>query len=172
MHMTAKKKRFKLYIDSRKLSFGRIFILASDQELYFLSNKSESAIIAAKKFRDSELIFKSNSITKKTFKQLQQYINGKLKKFDLPLKIIGTQFQQHIWQELKKIPYAKHKQYKQIAQALGKPNASRAVGNAIAANPVPIIIPCHRVLAKNGPGGFSLGLKLKKILLNIESQHG
>jgi O-6-methylguanine DNA methyltransferase len=81
---------------------------------------------------------------------------------------LGTKFQMAVWNELKKIPRGQTKTYGEIAAAIGRPNAARAVGSACGANPLPLFIPCHRVVAKNGLGGFGSGLPWKKLLLNME----
>jgi len=80
----------------------------------------------------------------------------------------GTEFQQAVWEELQKIPRGKTKSYGEIAAAIGRPKAVRAVGSACGANPIPLWIPCHRVVAKNGLGGFGSGLPWKKLLLRLE----
>jgi len=80
----------------------------------------------------------------------------------------GTEFQQAVWNELKKIPRGQTRTYSQIAAAIGSPKAVRAVGSACGANPLPVFIPCHRVVAKNGPGGFGSGLPWKILLLTME----
>jgi O-6-methylguanine DNA methyltransferase len=102
--------------------------------------------------------------------QLNEYFDGKRTQFNWELDIsTGTEFQQIVWQALKKIPYGKSLSYGELARKIGKPKASRAVGNACGKNPIPILIPCHRVLgSQDNLGGFSAGLKLKKTLLSIE----
>lgn len=80
----------------------------------------------------------------------------------------GTTFQQAVWDELKKIPRGQTRTYGAIAAAIGHPKAVRAVGSACGANPLPVFIPCHRVIAAGGPGGFSSGLPWKKLLLELE----
>ena len=102
-------------------------------------------------------------------RQLQEYFHGKRKKFSLPLHLNGTSFQKKVWRTIDKIPYGKTRSYQWVAREIGKPKASRAVGNALGANPIPIIIPCHRVIKKNGEiGGYSGGHGLKKKLLEHE----
>jgi O-6-methylguanine DNA methyltransferase len=91
-----------------------------------------------------------------------------VKKFG-PVKIPeGTEFQQAVWREMKKIPRGQTRTYSEIASAIGRPNAVRAVGTACGANPLPVFIPCHRVVAKNGLGGFGRGLPWKVLLLRME----
>lgn len=102
-------------------------------------------------------------------KQLSEYFNGSRQTFDFPIKVLsGTDFQKSVWELLRKIPYGCVISYGEIAKMLGNPRACRAVGNAVGANPLPIVIPCHRVVAANGIGGFSGGLHIKKILMDIE----
>ncbi len=80
----------------------------------------------------------------------------------------GTSFQRAVWEEISKIPVGKTTTYGQIAEKLGRPRAARAVGQAVGANPIPIIVPCHRVFAKKSLGGFSAGIEIKSKLLKIE----
>ncbi len=101
-------------------------------------------------------------------KQITDYLKGKRENFDLPIKFKGTEFQNKVWKELLKIPYGKTMTYKELAQKIGNVNAARAVGGAVGKNPLAIIIPCHRILATGGIGGFSGGLKIKKMLLAVE----
>jgi len=104
--------------------------------------------------------------------QLKKYLKGKLKRFDCPLDFKGTLFEKRVWSELARIPYGQTRSYKEIAQAIGHPNAFRAVGNANGCNSLPLIIPCHRVIESNGGlGGFGHGLKVKKQLLDFEKAH-
>ena len=102
-------------------------------------------------------------------KQLEEYLSGARKQFDLPLNPIGTEFQKSVWHMLQKIPYGEHWSYKQVAIALGKPTAARAVGMANNKNPIAIIIPCHRVIGSNGDlVGYAGGLAIKEQLLKLE----
>ncbi len=103
-------------------------------------------------------------------RQLQAYFEGKRKEFDLPFVLDGTEFQMLVWRNLQKIPYGETVSYGQLAKRIGKPEASRAVGLANGSNPIPIIIPCHRVIGSNGDlTGFGGGIPLKKKLLALES---
>lgn len=102
-------------------------------------------------------------------KEIKQYLKGIPTVFKCRLDLKGTPFQIDVWNELLKIPFGKTLSYKDIAKRINKPNALRAVGNACGKNPIPIIIPCHRVVAANGKlGGYSNGLDIKKKLLKIE----
>jgi methylated-DNA-[protein]-cysteine S-methyltransferase len=101
--------------------------------------------------------------------QLQAYFAGELRLFDLPLRPKGTPFQQQVWQQLRAIPYGETRSYGALAQRLGKPGAARAVGLANGANPLPLIVPCHRVIGSNGRlTGYGGGLAIKEALLNLE----
>jgi len=101
--------------------------------------------------------------------QLKAYFTGELREFDLPLAPEGTPFQQTVWGALQTIPYGKTSTYGELAAAIGRPTASRAVGAANGRNPLPIVIPCHRVIGANGKlTGFRGGLRFKEALLELE----
>lgn len=102
-------------------------------------------------------------------KQLTEYFDGRRREFDLPVKTAGTDFQMLVWEELRRIPYGRTRSYGEIANAIGKPGAARAVGGACNKNPIAIIIPCHRVIgADRSLTGFGGGLEVKKRLLELE----
>jgi AraC family transcriptional regulator, regulatory protein of adaptative response / methylated-DNA-[protein]-cysteine methyltransferase len=102
-------------------------------------------------------------------KKILNLITGTESNPDLPLDIRGTAFQQQVWQALRKIPYGETKTYSEIAQDLGKPKAVRAIGNACGANPVALIIPCHRVVRNDGSlGGYRWGIERKQQLIEQE----
>jgi methylated-DNA-[protein]-cysteine S-methyltransferase len=108
---------------------------------------------------------------KEVIRQLKTYFDGKLTDFDLPLVLDGTEFQLLVWRSLQKIPYGETISYGQLAKRIGSPDAARAVGLANGSNPIPIIIPCHRVIGSNGDlTGFGGGLPIKKKLLALESK--
>ena len=104
--------------------------------------------------------------------QLTEYFDGERKEFDLPLRLSGTEFQLLVLQELRRIPYGETTSYGVIAERIGKPKAMRAVGAANGRNPVPIIVPCHRVIGSGGDlTGFGGGLDTKAELLRLEAEH-
>ncbi len=104
-------------------------------------------------------------------RQLQAYFRGELRKFDVPLALEGTEFQLNVWNALRGIPYGETISYLQLAERIGKPKAVRAVGLANGSNPIPIIVPCHRVIGSDGSlTGFGGGLSTKKMLLELESK--
>ena len=102
-------------------------------------------------------------------RELAEYFSGTRREFSIRLAPRGTIFQQQVWAALCRIPYGEARTYGEIAQMIGNPGAVRAVGGACHANPVPIVIPCHRVIAANGPGGFGAGLETKRRLLALET---
>jgi methylated-DNA-[protein]-cysteine S-methyltransferase len=102
-------------------------------------------------------------------RQLREYFAGRRAEFDLPLAPEGTAFQRTVWRQLQAIPYGETISYGELARRVGNPKASRAVGSANGANPLPIVIPCHRVIAGDGTlGGFGGGLPTKQMLLALE----
>lgn len=111
----------------------------------------------------------AKKIAKTTIKQLNDYFSNQRKTFELPLNPNGTEFQQNVWQELQKIPFGHTSSYQSIANALNNPKAVRAVGLANGANPIAIIIPCHRIIGSDGSlTGYAAGIARKTFLLNLE----
>ncbi|HXI40744.1 MAG TPA: methylated-DNA--[protein]-cysteine S-methyltransferase [Bryobacteraceae bacterium] len=107
-----------------------------------------------------------------TVRQLQAYFAGDLQSFDVPLEIGGTDFQRRVWNALQTIPYGQMRSYSQIAAQIGAPRAVRAVGAANGRNPIPIIVPCHRVIGASGSlVGFGGGLAWKRLLLDLEATY-
>ncbi len=104
--------------------------------------------------------------------QLREYFAGSRRVFDLPLDVRGTSFQKAVWSQVVRIPYGATATYGDIAQLVGRPKASRAVGGAVGANPLPIVIPCHRVIGARGAlTGFGSGLQAKETLLRLEGAY-
>ena len=143
-----------------KVSAGIIKIICSEE--YVLS-VSFSDII-----KEND---KGSEVLDKALKQMNEYFSGKRKKFDLPLYFEGTEFQKSVWNELRKIPYGTTVSYKDIAEGINNEKAVRAVGNANNKNKIMIIVPCHRVIGKNGKlVGFAGGLDKKEFLLEHEKK--
>jgi methylated-DNA-[protein]-cysteine S-methyltransferase len=116
-----------------------------------------------------EAIKKRTGLIEKTISQLEEYMIGKRKTFDLPLKPEGTEFQKKVWDALLTIPYGETKSYKDIAVQIHNPKGCRAVGMANNRNPIPVIIPCHRVIGANGSlVGYGGGMDIKVKLLELE----
>lgn len=106
------------------------------------------------------------------FASLDAYFSGQLMRFDLPLHLIGTSFQMRVWQALQEIPYGKQVSYAALAAHIGAPRSARAVGMANHANPIAIVVPCHRVIHSDGSlGGYAGGIAIKKALLEIEQRN-
>ena len=115
---------------------------------------------------------KETTAIKTAAEQLFEYFDGKRKKFDIPLFLVGTDFQKAAWTALQTIPFGQTRSYKDIAEQIKNPKAVRAVGMANNRNPIPIIIPCHRVIGSNGSlTGFGGGLEVKQFLLDLEKRH-
>lgn len=113
--------------------------------------------------------FFKDDITAEAERQLTEYFNRKRKRFELPLRLDGTDFQLHVWRSLAEIPYGETRSYRETAAAAGNPKACRAAGNAVGKNPFLIVLPCHRVVASDGTlGGFSADINIKKYLLEFE----
>jgi methylated-DNA-[protein]-cysteine S-methyltransferase len=107
-----------------------------------------------------------------TRRQLDEYFAGERRAFDLPLHLSGTEFQVQVLEELQRIPYGETTSYGAIAKRIGRPRAMRAVGAANGRNPIPIVIPCHRVIGSSGDlTGFGGGLDTKAALLRLEAEH-
>lgn len=146
------------------------------QNYFLLTPIGTLKIVGDRNYIYSINFSKPNKNTKITYntikecvKQLKEYFEGKRKKFDLKLKLQGTKFQKKVWSELGKIPYGKVVSYSYIAEKIGLPKAARAVGNANNKNKFAIVIPCHRVIAKNSSlSGYASGISKKKWLIDFE----
>lgn len=122
--------------------------------------------------KNEDILEKDTNILKNTERQLSEYFSGKRNTFDLKLNSKGTDFMKKVWRELLNIPYGETRTYKEIAEKIGNPKGARAVGMANNKNPIPIIIPCHRVIGKNKKlVGYALGLDMKEFLLNLERKN-
>lgn len=138
------------------------------------SNTGVREILINKKLESVDLlqithVLSEDPVVEKAFVQLREYFSRQRKEFDLPLKILGTEFQKKVWEELKKIPYGETISYGELANRMGDKNLMRAVAAANGANPIPIIIPCHRVIGSDGSlTGYGGGLDVKQKLLELE----
>lgn len=113
-----------------------------------------------------------NGLFDESKRQLAAYFGGELTAFELPVAPAGTEFQRRVWDALKSIPYGETRSYRDIAIQIGKPDAVRAVGAANGQNPLPILVPCHRVIGADGSlTGFSGGIACKQFLLQLEQTH-
>jgi len=161
-----------IYYSVYKTRLGDIYLGFQKYELISLSfndfDKFKKKIIGY--FSGSNIVIKYVSLQNSLKSEFDRYFNGNPVNWEIPLKLYGTSFQKRVWNELMNIPYGEIITYGDLAKILGDKNKARAVGNANSKNPVPIIIPCHRVVAANGKlGGFSAGIHWKKYILNIEN---
>jgi len=116
-----------------------------------------------------ERVSAEESLFTHTEAQLQEYLGGQRTTFDVPLETHGNPFQERVWERLKHIPYGETVSYGQLASELGDPNLAQAVGSAVGRNPISVIIPCHRVVGRNGQlTGYAGGLPNKRFLLELE----
>ena len=133
--------------------------------------ESEGAItdVAFRPIEDS--VEKNTPLLEQTAKMLREYFDGKRKAFDLPISLIGTEFQKKAWNALLAIPYGQTRSYKEQAVAIGNPKSCRAVGAANGKNPISVIVPCHRVIGADGsPIGYGGGIGVKQALLDLEAR--
>lgn len=122
-----------------------------------------------KKHLTADFVEQEDEIITKAKKQIDEYLEGSRKKFEIPLLLLGTDFQKQVWNELLKVNYGETTNYLDIAKRMDNPNAVRAVASANAANAIALIIPCHRIIESSGElGGYGGGVPVKKRLLNLE----
>ena len=135
-------------------------------------DRVESGGVCETLIQAEQRVKKSRRRTRAVRKQIEQYFAGKRLSFDLEVAPQGSSFQVEVWQELQEIPYGETRTYGEVAKAIGHLRADRAVGAANAANPIPIVIPCHRVIGADGSlTGFGGGLAAKKLLLLLEARY-
>ena len=160
-----------VYVHQFETQLGLIRTAATKQGLALvaLPNQSKSAFESAlaKMFPNSQRL-PGGQYNLRAERQISEYLQAKRRQFSIKLDLRGTAFQKLALQQVASIPYGRTMSYGQIAEAIGHPLASRAVGSANAGNNLPIIIPCHRVVASNGLGGYGGGLAMKVKLLQIE----
>lgn len=126
-------------------------------------------VITVFPYQEPRAIYKETPLIAEAYQQLSEYLSGERRVFDLPLAPKGTPFQQQVWKALQDIPYGETRSYKDIAIAIGNPKAVRAVGMANHRNPLLVVVPCHRVIGKNGTlVGYAAGLDKKEFLLKLE----
>jgi len=150
-----------------KLEIGDIYLVASERGLQSIYFHKERNVPYLNNLEEKN---PQTEILTQAYRELTEYFAGTRKIFTVPLDVQGTEFQNRVWAELRKIPYGKTCSYKEIASRL-KTNAIRAVGTANGRNPLSIIIPCHRVINTGGGlGGYSGGLDIKRKLLALEAE--
>jgi methylated-DNA-[protein]-cysteine S-methyltransferase len=147
---------------------GNLKLVASDKGLVAILWENDNP----KRVRLGDLVLNNeHPVLLETERQLKEYFQGKRKSFSLKLDLIGTKFQNDVWQALLAIPFGETRSYGQIARQLGNPQATRAVGAANGRNPISIVVPCHRVIGSSGKlTGFAGGLQAKAHLLGLENR--
>ncbi len=164
----------KINVSYHETEIGEFIIASFGKKICILDfkNRKNRGTIdkRIKRYLKSEFLESENDLIIKTKKQIDEYLMGNRKFFNIPILSLGTEFQQKVWNELLKIPYGKTISYLELANRIGNPKAVRAVALANNANAISLIIPCHRVISSNGKMcGYAGGILVKKKILDIES---
>ena len=164
--MRATETLTQVYYTTFESPVGQLLLTGDSSALHSVSfESSKRAATPRPEWKQSESEFAQ------VIRQLEAYFRGELKEFDLPLEMDGTEFQLRVWKALRTIPYGETISYAQLAEKIGNPKAVRAVGLANGCNPIPIIVPCHRVIGSDGSlTGFGGGLSTKQKLLDLENK--
>jgi len=157
--MDSKKETISEYYDTVDSPVGRLYMVFSRNKLVGISFHCPD-----------EIQLRHTSPTALVKKELTEYFRNERKEFSCSIEFLeGTVFERKVWNTLKEIPYGETRSYKWLAERLGRPKAARAVGNALGKNPIPIIVPCHRIVESGGGlGGYTGGVDVKRRLLGIE----
>lgn len=150
---------------------GNIFIASTSKGILEVSigETDEKNFSAYLREKHNTKVLRDTTAANEIIEDIKKYFKGSPVKFRCGFDLKGTTFQKRVWGALQRIPYGETRTYKDIARAIGNPEASRAVGNACGKNPIPVLIPCHRVTASDGSiGGYSGGIGIKKRLLKLE----
>lgn len=160
----------KTYYQTYSSPINNIYIAASDEHLLSIAVDGNWERI---KHSLGEPTHQSNPVIEETKQQLEEYFTGKRRIFDLPIAFnSGTEFQRSAWNALLGIPYGESRSYSEQAIAIQKPKAVRAIGHSNSLNPISIVVPCHRVIAKSGKlAGYAGGLDMKRYLLDLEKNN-
>ena len=163
-------------------SVGEIAVLCSDRGLREVTvrprrepvrGRSRSVTAAAEARSVQSTANAGGVLARQALTEIGEYLAGRRRQFTIPLDLEGTPFQVRVWKALLEIPYGETRSYGAIARRIGRPQAARAVGSANRSNPIPIIVPCHRVIAGDGSlGGYAGGLEMKTRLLRLEQGNG
>lgn len=151
-----------------QVPFGEITVVASDKGVRYITFDNDAH---PKSYQNMSVIDdESHPVVARTVAQLHEYIKGTRRTFDVPLDLVGTEFQVQAWNALAKVPYGTTASYAQQAASIGRPKATRAIGAANGRNPVVVVLPCHRIVGADGSlTGFGGGLHVKKWLLDHEA---
>lgn len=157
-----------IYFKKWKSPVGDLFLYANQTHLLGLLFAGDSTDFL-KHLKSAKITAKTNPVLKKVVLQLNEYFSGQRKKFNVPVLLLGTDFQKKVWAELARVPFGKTITYKEQAVRINSAKAVRAVGAANGKNPIAIIIPCHRVIGSSGKlVGYAGGMKMKSDLLKTE----
>ena len=136
---------------------------------FFRIVEEEDAVVAIDVVKERQEEERPSEVTDWAARELHEYLEGERRAFTFPYRLVGTPFRLQVWKELEKVPYGETTTYKRLAEAIGRPGAYHAVGGAVGANPLGIVVPCHRVLGTNGSlTGYAWGLPMKEALLELE----
>lgn len=151
-----------------QVPFGELTVVASDKGVRYITFENDAH---PKSYQNMSVIDDaSHPVVARTVAQLHEYIKGTRRTFDVPLDLVGTEFQVQAWNALAKVPYGTTASYAQQAASIGRPKATRAIGAANGRNPVVVVLPCHRIVGADGSlTGFGGGLPVKKWLLDHEA---
>ncbi|GAA0470816.1 methylated-DNA--[protein]-cysteine S-methyltransferase [Alkalibacillus silvisoli] len=165
----------KMKVSSFNSPIGSLVVGSHQEQLHFIEHvrdeRSHDWLRRRKIAPDRYELVKDCTFNNQVINQLTEYFKGVQVNFNLPLNLVGTPFQKEVWNALYQIPYGQLVTYKDIAYAINRPKAVRAVGGAVNKNPISVIIPCHRVIGSNGNlVGYEGGLDRKRALLNLETK--
>lgn len=136
---------------------------------FFRIVEEEDAVVAIDVVKERQEEERPSEVTDWAARELHEYLEGERRAFTFPYRLVGTPFRLQVWKELEKVPYGETTTYKRLAEAIGRPGAYHAVGGAVGANPLGIVVPCHRVIGTNGSlTGYDWGLPMKEALLELE----
>jgi len=160
-----------LFVSFYESPLGRYVLVTSGKGIVCLEPEEHANTRVSRWKKEGIHMEEGCSLGNGAFRELDAYFAGTLRKFTLPLDLRGTPFQKGVWEALLEIPYGETRSYSYIASAIGRPAAVRAIGLANGANPVSIIVPCHRVIGKSGDlVGYGGGLERKRALLELENR--
>lgn len=136
---------------------------------FFRIVEEEDAVVAIDVVKERQEEERPSEVTDWAARELHEYLEGERRAFTFPYRLVGTPFRLQVWKELEKVPYGETTTYKRLAEAIGRPGAYHAVGGAVGANPLGIVVPCHSVIGTNGSlTGYAWGLPMKEALLELE----
>ena len=136
---------------------------------FFRIVEEEDAVVAIDVVKERQEEERPSEVTDWAARELHEYLEGERRAVTFPYRLVGTPFRLQVWKELEKVPYGETTTYKRLAEAIGRPGAYHAVGGAVGANPLGIVVPCHRVIGTNGSlTGYAWGLPMKEALLELE----